>query len=75
MQPQVHDLCPSHGTPARKEYEFGGMSPQPRITVYSGCKCARFDCEMPGGYEEKLFPSYSEAEGAARMALAIWAAS
>ena len=68
----ITDKCPAHGTLARKEYDFGALRPQPHITVYTGCKCARFDAEMPSGHESKLFASYGEAEGAARLALAIW---
>jgi hypothetical protein len=29
---------------------------------------------MPSGYESRLFANYAEAEGAARLAVAIWQA-
>ena len=72
MAEAIIDVCPAHGGPVRKEYDFGALSPQPHVTVFRGCKCARFDAEMPGGHEARLCASYAEAEGFARMALAIW---
>lgn len=66
------DRCPTHHTPARKEYDFGTVLPQPHVTVYSGCKCATYAAELPGGFEERHCQSFAEAEGYARLALAIW---
>lgn len=68
------DTCPIHNTPVRREYEFGRLRPQPTVTVYQGCKCATFAADMPGGFETAHLPSYAEAEGRARFALAIWRA-
>ena len=60
------DECARHGTPAKKDYEFGKYH-DATLTTYKGCQCAAiFNTE---GFNDpgRLYPSYAQASGAAKM--------
>ena len=75
LQAWYDDPCPRHGTPFRKQYEFGRYA-DATVTVFRGCNCAVSVNEasmrlgVPLGNEVRLHADYASAACRARLIVA-----
>jgi len=56
------DCCPEHGTPEKKQYDFGLRDAT--VITFSGCKCA---VRINSWNEVAYFTSYTNASGSATL--------